>query len=579
MKTTRHLPVLLALVAVLFSCDKPQPEALSLLEQAEQMIEVDLDSALVLIDSIYYPEKSFSTEDYMRYVVRRVQIRYKNYLPVSEDTLVFDAKKYFTTKSRDSEMSSLACYYSGCVRREQGGLHQAMLDYKEALSYASNTSDDALKGLIQYNLGELFSEHGFYKEALDNYLLAEQIYRQSPGDYRDREVHCKSEIGQMYLLLDEPDSSFAYFHKGLEIAESLNRRKLQSLITQNLSVSYAHIKEYDKAREFLHRSISLSEDSTLKPVYYLNLGQLYTRTGQSDSLSFYVDKLIETVDSTTDFPFKASTYNFLTNYYQSINNYEAAFEFLKKRNEIAEEMNQEKFQQSIFEASQKYDFIQQQRQYDHQLLQRQRYIILLLVFLLLSAFFVYYLLKRDAQQKITMQSLRNTIQVLYRTAKDLENKMSAETGQEEQLREVLLWKFNILHKSSLLKSELDNLEKMGTKKAIAKYDAIVYGKDSGSQWDSLVESIDELNPGLSQFIAESYPQFNETEFKVCLLSYAGLPPKEIAILINLSVNSVNMARTRIRQKLNLQEPRADFCEYIREQYTESRAEVHEYRPM
>ncbi len=69
------------------------------------------------------------------------------------------------------------------------------------------------------------------------------------------------------MLLDEPDSSFANFHKGLEIAESLNDRKLQSLITQNLSVSYAHIKEYDNAREFLHRSISLSEDSTLKPVY------------------------------------------------------------------------------------------------------------------------------------------------------------------------------------------------------------------------------------------------------------------------------------------------------------------------
>src|SRR5690554_6109707 len=196
MKTTRHLPVLLALVAVLFSCDKPQPEASSLLEQAEQMIEVDLDSALVLIDSIYYPEKSFNTEDYLRYVVRRVQIRHKNYLPVSEDTLVFDAEKYFTTKSRDPELTSLACYYSGCVRREQGDLHQAMEDYKEALSYSSNTSNDALKGMIQYNLGELFEVHGLFEEALDHYLLAEQIYRQSPGDYRDKEVHCRSEIGR-----------------------------------------------------------------------------------------------------------------------------------------------------------------------------------------------------------------------------------------------------------------------------------------------------------------------------------------------------------------------------------------------
>jgi DNA-binding CsgD family transcriptional regulator len=37
------------------------------------------------------------------------------------------------------------------------------------------------------------------------------------------------------------------------------------------------------------------------------------------------------------------------------------------------------------------------------------------------------------------------------------------------------------------------------------------------------------------------------------LSYAGLPSKEIALLIDQGVHTVNMARTRIRQKMDIKE--------------------------
>ncbi|MPN36345.1 hypothetical protein SDC9_183854 [bioreactor metagenome] len=143
-------------------------------------------------------------------------------------------------------------------------------------------------------------------------------------------------------------------------------------------------------------------------------------------------------------------------------------------------------------------------------------------------------------------------------------------GHEAQLRETLLWRFDVLHKSSLLKSELSHIEKMDTKKAIARFEQIVYGKESGSQWDTLVNAIDELNPGLSHFIQNNYPQLSETEFKVLLLSYAGLPSKEIALLINQSVHTVNMGRTHIRRKIGLKETGADFCAQLRDNYEENR---------
>lgn len=173
------------------------------------------------------------------------------------------------------------------------------------------------------------------------------------------------------------------------------------------------------------------------------------------------------------------------------------------------------------------------------------------------------------QQKNRLLSLQNAIQTLNKTAKDLQ-KRKVTTGDEKQLRETLLWKLNLFHKYSLLKSELQQTETMDADKAIAKFDEIMYGKNNGLQWNTLEETIDALYPGLSHFIRNTYPQFTDTEFKVCLLSYAGLHSKEIALLLNQSVHTVNMSRTHIRQKMNLQEPSADFCAVFRQVYEENR---------
>ena len=62
----------------------------------------------------------------MRYWVTRVQVRYKNYLPVDENTLIFKARDYFTKHSNDPVKTTLAHFYSGCVYREQGNKEQAM---------------------------------------------------------------------------------------------------------------------------------------------------------------------------------------------------------------------------------------------------------------------------------------------------------------------------------------------------------------------------------------------------------------------------------------------------------------------
>lgn len=122
----QHYKNILLFVLCLFllvACN-PQPEAPVLLEQAQLLMEDNPDSALLLIDSIFYPEKSLNKHDYMYYQVAKVQAKYKAYRPVKEDTLIFEARRYFEKHNKDLKKNSLAHFYSGCVYREQYDNHK-----------------------------------------------------------------------------------------------------------------------------------------------------------------------------------------------------------------------------------------------------------------------------------------------------------------------------------------------------------------------------------------------------------------------------------------------------------------------
>ncbi len=553
-------------VVVLSSCLNPQPEAPALLEQAEALMENRPDSAMRLVDSIFYPEKSLRKPQYMQYLVTRVRARYKNYRPVAEDTLVFKATDYFVSKGKDPRRITLAYFYSGCVHRERKEYDKGMQQYKTAEEYAARTGDADLRGLVRYNMGDLLAEQGLHAEALEQYRTAESLYRQSPVNPEEKQARCLAAVGQMYSLLGEQNKAVESFQQGIIISYAANNFELQRRLTQNLSVAYREAGKYAEAKTYLQQSFTLVNDSSELPRYYLNFAKLYLQTNQPDSLVFYRDRLIRSMDAVDDLHLKASAYSFLAEEAMANKDFASAFDYQRKRSFLVEEITQKQLERSVYEVQQKYDYEKQQNRHAQALLKRQRLGILFLVLFLAASLSAVALLRQTVRQKNRLFSLQNAIEILDKTAKDLRRQQEVTKESNIQLRETLLWKFNVQHKATLLKSELQHLERMDTKKALAKFDEIVYGKDNPLQWNALVETIDTIHPGLSGFIRRRYPQFSDTELNVCLLSYAGLSPKETALILNQSVHTVNMARTRIRQKMNLEEPGADFCAVLEKAY-------------
>ena len=81
----------------LVSC-KQRREAIRQLGCAQTIIETAPDSALVFLDSIRSHPRVLDKRHRMEYETAMVQAKYKCYKDISEDTAVFEARRYFVNK-------------------------------------------------------------------------------------------------------------------------------------------------------------------------------------------------------------------------------------------------------------------------------------------------------------------------------------------------------------------------------------------------------------------------------------------------------------------------------------------------
>lgn len=549
-----HIVVITIGVFFLGGC-KPQPEAPQLLADAQRFMENNPDSAMLLIDSLFYPEKSLRHEDYMRYLVLHVQARYKTNRPVADDTLVFRARDHYSDRlDKEPRMAALAWFYSGCVYRERGDYEKAMLHYKKAETYATGTADTALQGLIQYNLGDLFAVQDLFSKAQENYKAAARFY----GEHPEKEAYSLSAVGRMFLLDKNPDSAFFYFQKGLEAAKPTNDKVLQSLLAQNTGVAYQQIGQYAEAERYFRQSYRYNRDKEDQARYYLNLAKLFAQTEQLDSAAFYAGKLKNSVESSDDNYLKASAYKFLADWEKARGRDNEAFAYQNKRIHSLNRIMDDRKDQSVYEIEQKYNYGQKQNFYNQRFIRFQQWLMGLMGVLLVvvvSLLFLFWRMLKERAAKLRMQENVNTLRA---TTIDLLSVEEESRLKEKVLKETLQWKLDVLKNTMHLRYMMSEREQKTYQPLFDSLDKILFDQNTKTPWMDIRQTVEHLNPSLRLFIRQQYPTLSETEYNVCLLSYASLSVQEVAFVLNQSEHTVYKARTRLNKKIG-----SDFYSVLR----------------
>jgi len=133
--------------------------------------------------------------------------------------------------------------------------------------------------------------------------------------------------------------------------------------------------------------------------------------------------------------------------------------------------------------------------------------------------------------------------------------------QEKKQKQVAADALYINQKNSILTEIESVLSKVLAHKKYAKnakdfdkiYSIINSYKHLDKDWKMLVANFEEVHPGFFSRLKQMYPKLSSVDIKHCSCIKMNMDTKEIARFFNVKVTSVQIARVRIKKKMNLPE--------------------------
>ena len=544
----RKVLYILSLLILSLSCSRHN-DAETFLEKAQSLIETSPDTAAMYLDSILMPEKFLKKDRYMEYLVTKVQAKYKNYDNIKEDTNIFETKTYFDKTRKNSQMNMYAHLYSACVYDERGEYENAMKDYKTAFTLAENMHDSLYMWRINNYIAKVFYNQTYWSEALMIYKKSVSLANNSSD-----KANSLDNIAKMYYMNNYIDSARFNIEQAVNLAEQTNDNNTRSSIYQSAYVFYKEFNEIELAWKYLNLSVKYNQDISKKSLYNLNFLSLFLKEGNMDSARIYVNRLRNEFDKIEYNFLKSSVCDNFTDYYYSINKYDSALYYQKELTYILEDISNQNMDDNIYEMQKKYDYELQRNIYQTKLNKR----LILTVFVLITLLFV------SIISFIMITKSKRREQVLTKEVEDLSNVKNDYDKFKHEIKESfdnsLKVRFDIIRKVNTF--ERNNK----TNKNIKEIKEYAYGSPYKTAFEAGVDVIESSYNKIISFIKESYPELNETEYKICLLSIAPISTDDIANFVELGSDSVRKSRSNIRKKLNIEDKKASISGYILEKY-------------
>ena len=552
---------ILSFFILLLSCSSHHNEAVFFLNKAQSIIETSPDSATMYLDSILMPKKFLKKDKYMEYLVTNVQAKYKNYDVIKDDTNIFITKSYFDKKVQKSIANSqslkyqmYAYLYSGCVYDEREEYENAMRDYNTAFTLAEKMQDSLYMRRINNYIAELFVNQTYWNEAL-------MIYKKSvslANSYADK-ANSLDNIARMYYMINNADSCKFYINQAVDLAEQTNDNKTLSSVYQSAYVFYKEFKEIGLAGKYLNLSVMCNPniDSYWDNLYNLNFLSLFLEEGDLDSARIYANKLRNEFKTMGTCHMKTSICDALSDYYHKINIYDSTLYYQKKATYLVQEIYKQIIDNNIYEIQKRYDYELQKNIYQTKLNKRLLLIICILIVLLLVSVISFIII---ANSKRKEKTLSNHLKNLNSQKDDLEkSKQEIMVLFNNNLKE----RIDIIRKANIF--EIKNKDN----KIVNDIKKYAYGDSNKTAFEASVDVIESSYSNISTFIKDTYPDLNETEYKVCLLSVVPFTTDDIAIIIGLGSDYIRKTRSSIRKKMRINDKKSTISEYVLERYYSS----------
>jgi len=420
-----------------------------------------------------------------------------------------------------AEFRSTGLNNIGKVYELWGRPEEAIRYYTEALAIDRRSGDQAKTAVRLNNIAAVNRANGNFAEALDYFRQAYAIERQL-GD-KARVARRQVYIGETFLDMKQYDSAFFYLSVSGPQLKAMGLRNDIARLDYSLGRYYHEMGRFAEAGQMFESSLKLAASNGLKPLVmsnYLALSETAGKTGDYRTAMKHYQNYVMMKDSV--FNDESS---------RKLAAFRARYENEKIRHE-----------NEMLRADSK--------------LRKQRNLVifsLLALALLVSVAIILYLRFRARshrqQKQIALQQAENLRKDLELKNNELTFNAMCIVRTNESVAQVA----DTIRQMLQNENSADHLEEiLNSLKAMKNEQA----------WKEFEVRFTSVHNDFYERLQEKFPDLTPNEKKLCAFLRLNMTTKDISAITHQSVHSINVARTRLRKKMNLANSEENLVNYL-----------------
>jgi len=448
----------------------------------------------------------------------------------------------------------------------------------QSLEIRNNIGNDYDLAFTLRTLGWLYYDIGYFDKALEYHTETLKIHEKI-GD-KQRIAYSYNSIGLIQEHKGDCNLALSFFRKSLELKKEFNNKDRIAETLTNMGICYRKINKLDSAKVFLESSLEITnqiKDNHNKVRILNELSIVNLELGNFDKSYSLLNEsrfIFETLSDNKEYILEND--RIMSDYYLAKENHKEAFKYYKRYTEESSEIFSSNKSEKLAEMRILYEA--ERRESEIKLLEQQRNleaqkrkailissILLAIIAILMIASLWNNIKKKKAiylqSYKLSHEKLRT--QSLLR--ENLEHKLEFRTKELTNLALFISQRTSIYKDFSKSLKGLNFTDLYQLKKDI---DTLIKEYTFKFNFNEDIQkfhtNIETLQSDFLFRIKKKYPHLTDKDSQLAVQVKLKLSSKEIANINNISLNSVEIGRHRLRKKLSLEKKDnlVDFLENI-----------------
>lgn len=444
----------------------------------------------------------------------------------------------------------------------------AVTHYEVALSLSNETKDSSSLFSIYYNLASVYVEISNEELALKYLLKGRELVSTQNNKYVEGSIY--TSIGGIYTKMNKNDLAVLNYEKAIELYLDCSYTKGLAYASISLAIIYEELGEMNRSNNYAREAFEYAksiDDNVVLSLYYNLISKNYLLKKEYQKSVKNSTSALKHAIKSKDLLREKDALELLYKGFEKLKNTEKAFNYYKNYVLLKDSLEGLEMIAKIenIEMKRSIDILEKETEIKTQKLklikeegrlEKSRiYISIILVgfiFLFIIGIFIFRISKVKKEKEITeknkiLTDVKNKLALLS-LAQEKENKITLE--KEVQLKNNRIKQLaNIINQKNELLDEFSNENIFNENQNLKKrFNKLI---DSEEERNFFNQEIQQIDAKFYQKLKAKFDNLSDNDLKLSSMLKMGLSSKEMATLLSISSSSVDVARSRLRKKMNI----------------------------